>query len=67
MADSPSFVPGRIGIVGLGLIGGSFAKAYAAAGHEASRPGRKRFLCRRLRLFIVRGAFLVEEDHMPAA
>ncbi|MBQ3283338.1 MAG: prephenate dehydrogenase [Atopobiaceae bacterium] len=34
MADSPSFVPGRIGIVGLGLIGGSFAKAYAAAGHE---------------------------------
>jgi prephenate dehydrogenase len=30
-----TFEPGRIGIVGLGLIGGSFAKAYAAAGNKA--------------------------------
>ena len=27
-------VPGRVGILGLGLIGGSFAKAFAAAGRE---------------------------------
>lgn len=30
----PSFVPGRVGIVGLGLMGGSFAKAAYAAGQE---------------------------------
>lgn len=30
----PAFIEKRIGIVGLGLIGGSFAKAYAAAGWE---------------------------------
>ena len=29
-----SVVPGRIGVVGLGLMGGSFAKAFAAAGVE---------------------------------
>ena len=33
-ADSPSIVPGRTGIVGLGLIGGSFARALAKGGHE---------------------------------
>lgn len=30
----PTFVPGRVGIVGLGLMGGSFAKALAAADRE---------------------------------
>ncbi|MBQ9058655.1 MAG: prephenate dehydrogenase [Atopobiaceae bacterium] len=30
-----SYVPGRVGVVGLGLIGGSFAKAFAAAGNKA--------------------------------
>lgn len=29
-----TFVPGRIGIISLGLMGGSFAKAFAAAGVE---------------------------------
>ena len=33
-ADAPSFVPGRIGVMGLGLIGGSFAKALHAGGAE---------------------------------
>lgn len=33
-ANTPTFVPKRVGVVGLGLMGGSFAKAYAAAGWE---------------------------------
>lgn len=33
-AGAPSFVPGRIGVMGLGLIGGSFAKALHAGGAE---------------------------------
>jgi prephenate dehydrogenase len=33
-ALSPTFVPDRVGVVGLGLMGGSFAKALAAAGRE---------------------------------
>ncbi len=32
--QKPTFVPGRVGILGLGLMGGSFAKALAAAGRE---------------------------------
>ena len=31
-----TFVPGRVGIISLGLMGGSFAKAFAAAGIEVS-------------------------------
>jgi prephenate dehydrogenase len=31
---SPAFVPDRVGVVGLGLMGGSFAKALASAGRE---------------------------------
>jgi prephenate dehydrogenase len=34
LTSNPSFIAGRIGIVGLGLMGGSFAKAEHAAGHE---------------------------------
>ena len=30
----PRFVPGRVGVVGLGLMGGSFAKAMHAAGRQ---------------------------------
>ncbi len=30
----PTIIPYRYGVVGLGLMGGSFAKAFAAAGHE---------------------------------
>ena len=39
---SPRVVPGRIGIVGLGLMGGSFAKAFAAAGVEVLAWNRTR-------------------------
>ena len=31
-AAANSFVPGRVGVVGLGLMGGSFARAFRAAG-----------------------------------
>lgn len=37
-----AFVPGRVGIVGLGLMGGSFAKAFAAAGVEVFAWNRTR-------------------------
>lgn len=33
-AGASTFVPDRVGVVGLGLMGGSFAKALAAAGRE---------------------------------
>ena len=33
-SGSSTFVPDRVGVVGLGLLGGSFAKALAAAGRE---------------------------------
>lgn len=35
-------VPGRVGVVGLGLMGGSFAKAFAAAGVEVFAWNRTR-------------------------
>ena len=38
----PTFVPRRIGVVGLGLMGGSFAKAYSAAGWEIFAWNRTR-------------------------
>ena len=41
-ALAPEVVPGRIGIVGLGLMGGSFAKAFAAAGVETFAWNRTR-------------------------
>lgn len=41
-AQAPTFVPGRCGIVGLGLMGGSFAKAFAAAGVEVLAWNRTR-------------------------
>ena len=41
--ETPSaFVPGRCGVVGLGLMGGSFAKAFAAAGVEVFAWNRTR-------------------------
>lgn len=42
MAGAPGFVPGRVGIVGLGLMGGSFAKALAAGGREVYAWNRTR-------------------------
>jgi len=33
-ADSPTFIPGRVGVVSLGLMGGSFAKALHAGGRQ---------------------------------
>ena len=39
---SPTFVPGRLGVVGLGLIGGSFAKALHAGGCEVFAWNRTR-------------------------
>ena len=39
---APEVVPGRVGIVGLGLMGGSFAKAFAAAGAKALAWNRTR-------------------------
>ena len=41
-AQAPTFVPGRCGVVGLGLMGGSFAKAFAAAGVEVLAWNRTR-------------------------
>ena len=38
----PTFVPGRCGVVSLGLMGGSFAKAFAAAGQEVYAWNRTR-------------------------
>lgn len=38
----PGMVAGRVGIVGLGLMGGSFAKAFAAAGREVFAWNRTR-------------------------
>ena len=39
---APTFVPGRCGVVSLGLMGGSFAKAFAAAGVEVFAWNRTR-------------------------
>ena len=41
-APRPTFVPGRVGIVGLGLIGGSFAKALHEGGREVYAWNRTR-------------------------
>ena len=38
----PSVVPGRVGVAGLGLMGGSFAKAFAAAGVDVFAWNRTR-------------------------
>ena len=40
--DKPTFVPGRVGIVSLGLIGGSFAKALHAGGMKVYAWNRTR-------------------------
>lgn len=42
LKPSPTFVPGRCGVVSLGLMGGSFAKAFAAAGAEVFAWNRTR-------------------------
>ena len=40
--QAPTYVPGRCGVVSLGLMGGSFAKAFAAAGVEVFAWNRTR-------------------------
>lgn len=40
--DKKAFTPGRIGVVGLGLMGGSFARAFRAAGVEVYAWNRTR-------------------------
>ena len=40
--EAPTFVPGRVGVVSLGLMGGSFARAFAAAGVEVYACNRTR-------------------------
>lgn len=40
--ERPTYVPGRIGVVGLGLIGGSFVRAWHEAGFEAFAWNRSR-------------------------
>ncbi len=42
IAEGATFVPGRVGILGLGLMGGSFAKALHAGGHEVFAWNRTR-------------------------
>ena len=42
LGPAPTFVPGRVGGVSLGLMGGSFAKAFAAAGVEVYAWNRTR-------------------------
>lgn len=39
---APTFVPGRVGVVSLGLMGGSFARAFVAAGVEVYASNRTR-------------------------
>ena len=41
-SSTTSFVPGRCGVVGLGLMGGSFARAFRAAGREVFAWNRTR-------------------------
>ena len=41
-AQAPTYVPGRCGVVSLGLMGGSFAKAFAAADVEVFAWNRTR-------------------------
>ena len=40
--ENPAFVPGRVGIVGLGLMGGSFARALHQGGREVYAWNRTR-------------------------
>lgn len=40
--ETATFVPGRVGIVGLGLMGGSFARALHQGGHEVLAWNRTR-------------------------
>ena len=41
-SSTASFVPGRCGVVGLGLMGGSFARAFRAADREVFAWNRTR-------------------------
>lgn len=58
------YVPGRIGIVGLGLIGGSFAKALHAGGREVYAWNRTRSTLELAMIEVVDGE--LDEDAIPS-
>ena len=60
---TPSFVPGRVGVVGLGLIGGSFAKAFHAAGNEVLAWNRSQDTLRLARIETIDGE--LDEQTIP--
>ena len=59
-----TFVPGRIGIVGLGLIGGSFARAYAAAGWDVRAWNRTRSTLELAEIETVKGE--LDDETIPS-
>ena len=62
-AAAPTYVPGRVGVVGLGLIGGSFAKAFAAAGQEVFAWNRTQDTLRLARIETIAGE--LDEETIP--
>ena len=67
MADekeaASSFVPGRIGVVGLGLMGGSFARAFKEAGGDVYAWNRTRATLELAEIETVRGE--LDEKTIP--
>lgn len=58
-----TFVPGRIGVVGLGLMGGSFARAFSAAGVEVYAWNRTRSTLELAMIETVKGE--LSDDTVP--
>ena len=54
-AAANSFVPGRVGVVGLGLMGGSFARAFRAAGVDVYAWNRTKSTLELAEIETVRG------------
>ncbi|WP_321970932.1 prephenate dehydrogenase [Paratractidigestivibacter sp.] len=59
-----AYVPGRIGVVGLGLMGGSFARAFKAAGVDVFAWNRTRSTLELAMIETVRGE--LDEKTIPA-
>ena len=62
-AQTKEFVPGRVGIVGLGLIGGSFAKAMRAGDREVYAANRSRDVVELAQVETIRGE--LDEKTIP--
>lgn len=62
-ASAPTFVADRIGVVGLGLIGGSFAKAMKAGGREVFATNRSRDIIELAEVETIDGE--LDEQTMP--